>query len=304
MKISNSLIWLSCLVLVFALVASGVGVLYQDASSSFSFTTLRGLAVPIYGQGLYRYDTPISAIAFRMADVVTLVLGLPALVIGLVLYRRGSIHGGLLLSGALAYILYNAISVSFGAAYNNLFLVYLALLTSSLFALLLALMSFDLPLLANRFSSQLPRRGISIYFIVSGVLLALIWLLLVIIPALLRGQAPDEVASYTTFMTGVLDVAIVAPILICVGWLLWQNRPLGYLAAGTLLVCTVILGINITLGGIAQLQAGVVSLGQFIGMTASFSVLTLLALWFAFALFRNLADSNRVSRVQLRSARA
>jgi hypothetical protein len=76
-----------------------------------------------------------------------------------VLYRRGSLHGSLLLLGALAFLLYNAASLAFAVAFNNLFLVYIILLSASFFAFLYALMAIDLPDLPNRFSNHLPRRG-------------------------------------------------------------------------------------------------------------------------------------------------
>ncbi len=290
MRTSNALVWLGWLIVVLALVAAGTGLFYQDGGKPFQFTTVRGQTVQIYGQGVYHYDTPIPALSFKMADVVTLFLALPVLVVSLWLYRRGSVKGGLVLCGALTYVLYNYISVAFGAAYNNLFLVYVLLLATSLYALILALLSFDVSALAKQFSARFPRRGIGIYLMASGVLLALVWLVMTILPALLRGQAPDEVWSYTTFMTGILDEGLVAPALIVSGVLLYRRQAIGYLLAGTMLVFTILIGINITLGGIAQLAAGVIALGQFIGMTFSFTILTLFAVWFAVAFFRRLSQ--------------
>ncbi len=290
MRRSNALVWLCWLIVVLALVAAGTGLFYQDGGQPFQFTTVRGQTVPIYGQGVYHYDTPIPALSFKMADVVTLFVALPALVVSLWLYRRGSIKGGLVLCGALTYVLYNYISVAFGAAYNNLFLVYVLLLAASLYAFILALLSFDATALATQFSARFPRRGIGIYLVVSGVLLALVWLLMIILPALIQGRAPDEVWSYTTFMTGVLDEGLVAPALIVSGVLLYRRQAIGYLLAGTMLVFTILIGVNITLGGIAQLAAGVIAIGQFIGMTFSFTILTLFAVWFTVAFFRNLSQ--------------
>ena len=124
MKSSRIVICLSWLIAVLAFVAAGIGLFYQDGGNSFSFTTLHGQSVQIYGQGLYRYDIPIIAVGYRAADAVTLVLALPLLIISLLLYRRGQFRGGLLLTGVLAYFLYTYGSMAFGAAYNPLFLVY------------------------------------------------------------------------------------------------------------------------------------------------------------------------------------
>src|SRR5947209_14069845 len=122
MNTSKIVVWLSWLIAALALVAATIGLFYQDGGSAFSFTTLRGQTMQIYGQGLYRYDTPITAVGFKAADAVTIVLAIPLLLTSTLLYRRGSLKGGLLLTGVLAYFLYNYGSVAIAAAYNNLFL--------------------------------------------------------------------------------------------------------------------------------------------------------------------------------------
>jgi hypothetical protein len=247
--------------------------------------------VVIYGQGLYTYDTPLVAVGYRAADAVTLALGVPLLVLSLLLYLRGSLKGGLGLSGALAYFLYTYGSMVFGAAYNPLFLVYVALFSASLFAFVLALASFDVQTLPAHFSPGLPRRGIGIFLIASGAILLLVWLVLSIVPALLQGNAPPEVASYTTFITGVVDVGVVAPTLIVAGALLLRRVATGYLLASLMLVFTMVLGLNLIVAGATQLLAGVVSMGQFIGFTVPFAVLTLIAIWLTIIFFRDLPDA-------------
>src|SRR5512135_1848840 len=142
MKPSRIVIWLIWLIAVLALVAAGIGLFYQDGGHAFSFTTLHGQSVQIYGQGLYRYDIPLTAVGYRAADAVALVLALPLLIISLLLYRRGQLRGGLLLTGVLAYFLYTYGSMAVGAAYNPLFLVYVVLCSASLFAFVLTLVSF------------------------------------------------------------------------------------------------------------------------------------------------------------------
>ncbi len=291
MKTSKIVIWLSWLIAALALMAAAIGLLYQDGGSAFSFTTLRGQLVQIYGQGLYRYDTPLMAVGFKAADAVTLVLAIPLLVIFTLLYRRGSLKGGLLLTGVLAYFLYNYGSMATSAAYDNLFLAYVAIFSASLFGLVLTLMSFDVQALPFHFSAGLPRRGISIFLVVSGGILALVWLVLSVVPALLQNRAPLEVASYTTFITGVVDIGIVAPALIVAGVLLLRRAPMGYLLATMMLVFTVTLGTDLLAAGIAQLLTGVLTIGQFIGFTVPFIILTLIAIWFTGVLFRGFSES-------------
>jgi hypothetical protein len=290
MKTSRIVIWLSALVAGLALVAAGVGLFYQVGGGAFSFTTVRGVSVQLYGQGWYLLDTPITAVGFRAADLVTLVLAIPLLVGSTLLYRRGSLRGGFLLAGTLAYFLYNYGSLAFGSTYNNLFLVYTAIFSASLFGLIMMLTSYDVVALPARYTTRLPRRGISVFFIVSGVILLLVWLVLIIIPALLQGTTPLEVAFYTTFTTAVIDIAIVAPALIATGILLRRRAPIGYLLAPVLLVFTVTLGLNLTASGIAQLLTGVISIGQALGFTLPFVILMLIALALTVRLFRNFSE--------------
>lgn len=290
MTISKTALWLTMLVAGLALVAALVGLLYPPTGSAFSFTTVHGATVELYGQGWYQLDTPIAAVGFMAADMVTLVMALPLLIMAALFYRRRSLKGGFLLSGTLAYFLYNYGSLAFGATYNHLYLIYTVIFSASLFSLLAVLLSFDVTALPGCFSTRLPRRSLSVFLIASGVILLLVWLMLSIVPALLQGTAPLEAAYYTTFTTGVIDIAIVAPALIAAGLLLYRRVPLGYLLAATLLVFTVTLGVNLTVAGIAQLVTGVISLGQAMGFTMPFVILTLIAAGFAVSVFQNFTE--------------
>lgn len=290
MKKQSALNWLVPLVAILGLFAAGIGWFYNNDGASFSFTTVRGELVQIWGQGWYAYDTPIGALGFRAGDLVTLFLAIPLLLVSFLLYRRGSLRGGLLLTGALTYFLYTYTSVGFGAAYNNLFLVYILLFSASLFGLILALASFDLQSLPRHFTERLPRRGIGIFLIVSGVILILVWLILSILPALIQSKTPPEAYYYTTFLTGILDIGIVAPALIIAGALILRRTPLGYLLAATMLVFTGILGPNLAVGGTLQVLAEVITLGQAMAFTVPFVILALIAIWFTIRLFSNFSD--------------
>ena len=296
MKQQTALYWLVPLIAGLALVAASIGLFTPGNGTPISFTTVREETIEIWGQGFYKFDTPIGATGFTASDLITLALAIPTLAISILLYQRGSLKGGLLLTGALSYFLYNYVSMGFGAAYNNLFLVYTLIFSASLYGLILALLSFDLKTLPTHFRAGLPRRGIGIFLIVSGVILSLIWLVLSIVPALLAGKAPPEAYYYTTFTTGIIDIGIIAPALILGGVLIRRGTPFGYLLASTLLIFTCILGANLTAGGIVQVTKEVITIGQAMAFTAPFVILTLIAIWFTVVLFRNVSEDNRSSR--------
>ncbi len=290
MKQYSALNWLVSIIILCALMAAGFGLLAPNRGSEISFTTARNETVNIWGQGLYRYDTPIGATGFMAGDLITLVLAIPLLIISIILCRRGSLKGGLLLTGTLSYFLYTYTSIGFGAAYNNFFLAYIMIFAASLYGLILALFSFDVKALPAHFGLGLPRKGIGIFLIVSGIILSLIWLVLSIIPALIANKAPLEAYYYTTFTTAIIDIGIVAPALILAGVLIHRGTALGYLLASTMLVFTCVLGANLTAGGVIQVLEGVITIGQAMAFTVPFVILSLIAIYFTVILFRNFSE--------------
>ena len=143
----------------------------------------------------------------------------------------------------------------------------------------------------SHFGAGLPRKGIGIFLIVSGIILSLIWLALSIIPALFANKAPIEAYYYTTFTTGIIDIGLVAPALILGGILIRRATRFGYLLAPTMLIFTCILGANLTAGGIIQVLKGVITLGQAMAFTVPFVILSLIAIGFTVCLFRNFSNS-------------
>lgn len=290
MKSSKTLFILSIVAALLAACAAGAGLFWQHPGQPFSITTLRGQTVELYGQGLYRYDTTLTAAGYRTGDAFTLLAGIPFVLVATWLYRRGSVRGGLMLAGALAYLLYNSSSQALGAAYNNLLPVYITLTTVTLLGFLIFMRSIDACTLRAHYGEAAPRRGVAHFLIVCGVILYCIWLLMSIIPAMLAGSVPPEVGPYTTVITFVLDMGIIAPTLVVSGILLRRDDPLGYVLAPILLIFTDVLGLCLTVMGTGQMMAGLMNMGQFIGMVVSFAILTLVSLRFTVTLFRNISE--------------
>ena len=203
---------LNCLVpliIVLTLITAGVGLFYRAGSGPFPFTTVHGELVQMAGQGIYFHDTLFTASLSWGTDLVTLFICLPLLALSTWRYQRGSLRGGILLTGALAYFLYYGASLGLGTAYNRLFLVYIALFSASFYAFILAFTAFDLNSLAERISPRVPRRGMAIFMIVVGLGLALIWLSDAV-TAVIENRPPAGLGPYTTVVTYTLDVGIIA----------------------------------------------------------------------------------------------
>lgn len=290
MKTSNAVIGLSALIAVLALIAAGAGLLWQGGDGPYSFTTLRGETAEIYGQGLYRYDTLFTGAGNRATDAVTLVLGLPLLLAATLLYRRGSLRGGLMLMGTLAYFLYVYASYALGpVAYNELFLLYVALFSASLFGLVLAFRSFDERALTSHFSAHVPRRGPAVFMFVSGLVTLVVWLMAPI-TALLQDEPPERLDTYTTLFTHALDLAIIVPLVFLAGALILRRDPLGYLIAFPLLVLEAFLAPMIMAQTVSQLQAGVTfPPGQIVGPMGGFSTIAVIAIWVIVTILRNVS---------------
>ena len=303
-KPSSAVVWLSWLIAGLALIAAGAGLFWQNGGDHFTFTTLRGQAVEMYGRGLYRYDTLFTAGTFKGTDAVTIFVGIPLLVFAVLRYRRGSLRGALLLTGVLTYFLYNAISMAFGAAYNSLFLVYAALFSASLFAFVLAFTSVDRQALAARISPRLPHRGIATFLIAAGLVTALVWLSEIIVP-LVQGQPPTMLASYTTMVTHAFDTAVITPVVVLAGLLLLRRTGMGYLLAVTMLVLNTLVGFMVVAQTITQLLMGVeLSTGQFIGIVGSFVLMSSIATWLTIIFFRNISEETTQYATPLRAAHA
>lgn len=289
MKQRSALTWLVPAIAGLTLITAGVGLFWQ-AGAPFPFTTLRGETVQMYGQGLYRYDSYFKAPILRGTDAVVLGAGLPLLLLAFRLYRRGSLRGGLVLTGALSFFLYYGASLAFSVAFNRLFPVYVALLSVSFFAFISALTALDAASLAARLSARLPRRGLAAFLIVAGLGVFSIWASELIGPVL-DGRTPANLGADTSLFTHAFDIAIIAPVVVLTGLAVLRREPLGYLLAAPLLVLCTLIGLVVIAQTVAQTLAGITfPIGVYIGMIGSWIILGACAIGLAIAYFRSLTE--------------
>jgi hypothetical protein len=282
----KALLVLSPLIAALATVAALTGLLCKRGGRAFEFSTLRGETVTIQGHGLYRYDSISFAAQGLAQDVVTVAIGVPLLIVAMVLARQGRLRGQLLLAGTLAYFLYTYAAYAFGVAYNDLFLLYVALFSLGLFAFALALGAIDMGSLPACFSPHMPRRGICCFLYLIGAFLSLAWLGR-IVPPLVTGRPPMGLESYSTLVIQTLDLGVIVPVSILAGSLLWRKRPWGYLLASIMLIkgFTMLLAIMAMI--VNMLRAGVtVSLAECI----MFPILTLADIGLTIALLAGVRE--------------
>lgn len=290
MRVDKMVILLSTAVALLGGAAAGVGLLWDGSGAAWSTVSIHGDAVLIYGHGLYRFDNLITAAGFRGVDLVTLVVGVPLLGVGIVGYQRGSLRGGLLLLGALAFFLYNSASLALGAAYNELFLVYVALLGCSLAGLVLTVRAIDATVLDARIADGFPRRATAAFlFVLTGVFVV-VWLVPAV-AALVSAAPPPFLDTYTTVVTWVLDLGVVMPASLAAGVLLLRREPAGYLVAAPILIITLMLGPALTSMTIAQLWSGIsFTPAELVGPVIGFLVASAVGAILAVRLLRSVAD--------------
>ena len=256
MKTSSTILRLAILIIPLAILAAGAGVFWQGSGAPFPFETLRGESVMIQGHGLYFYDTLNSASQEIGQDVVTLILGIPLLLTGILLSRKGSLRGRLLLTGALGYFLYTYAAMSFLTAFNPLYLVYVALFSLSLFGFILSLSGLNPQEVASHVSEGFPRRIIAAYFIIVAAFLSLAWLGLVLRP-MFTGTVPAGLESAITMVIQSLDLAVIVPTSLITAVLLIQKRAWGYTLASVVLLKILSMGAALIAMIVNQVLSGI-----------------------------------------------
>lgn len=177
---------------------------------------------------IYGKETVALYDAATAQDFVTLLVVVPLLAWLALKARRGSLAALLCVPGVLAFTTYNYVIYAFSIHFGPLFLVWVAVLGLSIFALVGGLVTADLSAIRGRFAGRAVR-GTAVFLIAVAALFALLWLS-EIVPDLLAGR-PSRSASDWKIPTNpvhVLDLAFFLPAVIMSGVLLWRRHPLGY----------------------------------------------------------------------------
>lgn len=190
-----------------------------------------GLFLP----GLYR-DPANFVHALRGQDLVTLI-AMPAALVTLLSAGRGSARAKVVWMGLLGYLLYTYMGASVAYAFNEFFLIYVALFSMSVFAIVALATGIDMPDLHRSFDAGTPRKPVAVF-------LALIALMLgpvevgQIVSFITTGTIPEIIvrSGGTTCFVYVLDLGMVVPLLILSAAWLWRGKSWGYMLAGVMLI--------------------------------------------------------------------
>ena len=285
MKYQAALKWFIPLITALALFAASMGLFYQRDGELYSYTNHRGETVTINGHGLYYYDTVSSAAQEQGNDIVTLLVGVPLLIISAWFAFHDLLRAQLLLTGTLGFFLYTYLSMSMLTSFNVLFLVYVALFALSLAAFILSLLSFDLNELPKHFSEHLPRRSITaLMFLIAGFL-AFAWLGKIATP-FLNNELP-ALENATTMVIQALDLGLIVPLAILAGILLLRHSALGYLLASVFVLKAITLGLAVSAMAVNMSLAGVPESAV---IAVPFLIITAMNLMIAVLLLRNVVN--------------
>ena len=229
--------------------------------------------------GLYR-EGPWAREAFRGGDVVTLVLVVPVLIGALLLVRRGSVRATIVWIGGLAYALYNYAYYVFGASFSDAFLIHIAIFSSSIFALVVAVSSLDIAAMAEPFRRPRLARWIGGFLTLVGVGQGGLWMF-VIMRYAVTGEVLADIPVRGQHVVFALDLTLLVPALVVSGVLLWRRTPIGYVAAGIVSVMGSLVLLNLLLAATFQTNADVAGVRAFppegvamtVGMIASMALL-------------------------------
>jgi hypothetical protein len=212
-------------------------VLSLVVASLLTVVSIAGLA---YGERMLYPPDPKTLPGFLGQDGATLAVGLPLLLGSMLAARRRSTRGLLLWMGALFYFAYSY--AYYLTVFNALFLVYVCIVSTSLYGLVYLLVSTDAVGVTSRFSERTPARAAGGFLVVMMALFGAAWAMQVV-GALVNGRQPGAVEA----IVWPLDLVIAFPAGFWGGVWLWRRQPLAYVVAPLLLVKLGLLGTTLVL---------------------------------------------------------
>jgi hypothetical protein len=210
-RLSGLWLWLSLTAALLAAVGSVAGLLAPDS--------------------IYDQETIALADASAAQDIVNLVLVAPLMAALAVGASRGSLLAYLCWLGLVAFTVYNYAIYAFAIHFGPLFLVWVAVLGLSLFALIGGLSTLGATAVQARFAGRATQMP-GCFLIVVAALFVLLWLG-EIVPDLLAGDPSSSASDWNipTNPVHVLDLAFFLPALLASGVLLLRRHRLGYATA-------------------------------------------------------------------------
>ncbi len=220
----------------------------------------------------------------RGTALVVLLIAVPSLAVAMWFAARGSARAQIVWLGAVGYILYNSVLFLFMSPFNNLFLLYVAMMSLAIWSSVMVIRGVGVESFHERFSPKLPVRAIALYLLAIATLNFLAWMQGVV-PGVLSTSSPSflDGTGMTTSALYVQDLAFWLPLIAVSAVWLWRRQAWGYVLVGAMLVTYEIEAIGVAVDqwmGHAADPASTVAFAAAVPIFATVAVINLVPLMF------------------------
>jgi hypothetical protein len=205
--------------------------------------------------GLYP-DGAWAREAFRGGDLVTLVLAVPLLLGALIFSARGSRRAQVVWVAVLGYSIYNYGYYVFGAEFNDVFLLHIAIMLMSIFALALLAPRVDVAGIAARIRGGAAARWVGAFLVLVGLGQGGLWAFLVVRFAL-TGELLADIPVDGQHLVFALDLGLLVPTRVVAGILLFRRTAVGLLVGAAASLFGLVYQVNLQTAAVFQDADGV-----------------------------------------------
>ncbi len=253
-----------------------VAVVWLWLSIIAALLAIAGNIIALSVPGIYARLTPVFFPQAIAQDIASLALVSPAWLIFAAFALRGSLRAYLLWLGVLTFTVYNYVIYTFSVPFGLLFLLWVAVLGLSLYALIGGIAVVNHESVKSSFTNRRVIMLVAWFLLVVAVLFSLLWLS-EDVPALLSGNTPQSVIDMAlpTNPVHILDLAFFLPAVIITGVLLLKQKSLAYTVAPAFIVFLILTGIPILITPVVQTARGTPAAW---GVVAPIGTLTVLLL--------------------------
>ena len=253
-----------------------VAVVWLWLSIIAALLAIAGNIIALSVPGIYARLTPVFFPQAIAQDIASLALVSPAWLIFAAFALRGSLRAYLLWLGVLTFTVYNYVIYTFSVPFGPLFLLWVAVLGLSLYALIGGIAVVNHESVKSSFTNRRVIMLVAWFLLVVAVLFSLLWLS-EDVPALLSGNTPQSVIDMAlpTNPVHILDLAFFLPAVIITGVLLLKQKSLAYTVAPAFIVFLILTGIPILITPVVQTARGTPAAW---GVVAPIGTLTVLLL--------------------------
>jgi len=239
----------------------------------------------VFISSTYSRETASLAAQGVGQDIVNLFIVVPMLLISLFFIRKNYKIAYLVFSGAVSYILYSFVIYSLGIHFNNLFLLYCAILGLSIYIFIITLIDMSKIDFINIKENNVPYRSISSFLIIVSAMFSLIWLK-EIVPAIINNTVPKSVADFNILVNPVhvIDLSFALPGLIVSAVLLLKRKHLGYVLTPISLLFILIMAVAL-IGMVIMMKINGIT--DDISIAVIFAILALISIFLLLKLFKS-----------------